>query len=109
LSDGVTAANASGMDLDGGRRQGASWLITSVPSTGCVALTLTFNNPSGKTVKYELTIQDNEGYSEAVASTKAFKALPPSGKGSISDFLRAQLIGGKVGEGSGLVPPPAAP
>ena len=54
-----------------------------------------------------LAIQGNSGYSEAVGSIQAFKALSPSQQDKVMAFLRAQLIGGMVGEGSGLIPPPA--
>src|SRR5262245_37523382 len=108
MTAGLTAANATTPDPDGGFRQGAGWLINSVPAGGCVTLTLSFNNPGGvSSVQYGLAIQDNNGYSEAVASTQAFKALSSSDQAKVTSFIRAQVIGGKVGEGSGLTPPPA--
>src|SRR5262249_29622952 len=77
ITPGLTAINASLPSPDGGFRQGAQWLVNQIPSNGCVDLTLTFNNPSGAGPKFGLAIQDNVGYSEAVASVQGFKALPP--------------------------------
>src|SRR5262249_13919545 len=72
MSAGLTAANASLPGVGGGFRQGAQWLINSVPSTGCAGLTLNFNNPNNVAMpQYGLAIQDNAGYSEAVASIQA--------------------------------------
>ena len=107
MTAGLTAANATTADPDGGFRQGAGWLINSVPAGGCATLTMSFNNPGGSSpVQYGLAIQDHNGYSEAVASAQAFKALSSSDQAKVMSFIRAQVIGGKVGEGSGLTPPP---
>lgn len=107
MTPGVSAANATTPDPDGGFRQGAGWLINAVPTNGCATLTLSFNNPRAvSVVQYGLAIQDHNGYSEAVASAQAFKALSSSDQDKVMNFLRAQTIGGQVGEGSGLQPPP---
>src|SRR5262249_19724252 len=110
MTPGLTAANASLPGPGGGFRQGAQWLVRSVPANVGVSLPLRLNNPMGwSSRKFGLTIEDDTGFSEAVASVQAFKALGGSGQGQVMDFLRAQLIGGKIGEGSGLVPPPDTP
>lgn len=104
MSNDITLTNADGTAPDGGLRQGAFKRITTgIAAGGSVVLTLTFNNPQGVPLIYGLTIQNHDGYSEAVASAQAFKALATSDQNAVIDFLRAQLIGGKVGEGSGLV------
>jgi len=107
LSAGLTATNATLPGPDGTFRLGAQWLINSVPSNGCVSLTLNFSSNVATQAQYGLAIQDNNGYSEAVGSIAAFKALSPAQQDKVMAFLRSQLIGGMVGEGSGLVPPPA--
>ena len=107
LSAGLTATNATLPGPDGTFRLGAQWLINSVPSNGCVSLTLNFSSNVATQAQYGLAIQDNNGYSEAVGSIAAFKALSPAQQDKVMAFLRAQLIGGMVGEGSGLIPPPA--
>src|SRR5262249_29778857 len=110
LTGGLQAANANGTAPGGGLRQGAFWNV--VTSTGSLApgasatLTLAFNRPMGQAgLVYSLAIQDG-GYSEAVASIQAFKALVSASAGNRTDlinFLRVQLIMGKVAEGSGGV------
>ena len=83
-------------------RQGAFWLITkTLAADTSVRLTLLFENPDRLPLQYGLTVQDHAGYSEAVASARAFKSLDSSSQGYLISFLRAQLIGGKLGEGSG--------
>jgi Di-haem oxidoreductase, putative peroxidase len=42
---------------------------------------------------------------EGLASANAYAALPPSSQADVVNFLRVQLIQGKVGEGSGARPP----
>jgi len=107
LAPGILAANAAGPSPDGGLRQGAFWNIgSSLLPGGSAQLTLVFNNPMGKTnLFYGLAIQDG-GSSEAVASIQAYKALVSANASNQSDlinFLRVQVINGKVGEGSGGV------
>ena len=52
---------------------------------------------------YALAIQDNAGYSQAVASTRAFKNRGKKDQDDITDFLQAQLIADRIAEGSGGV------
>jgi len=124
VTGGIKAANANGTAPDGGLRQGAFWnLVTSSGSLApgaSATLNLVFNSPMGQAgLSYDLAIQDG-GFSEAVASIQAYKALVSASAGNKTDlinYLRAQLINGKVGEGSGgveglpgVVPaPPAGP
>ncbi len=107
LTPGIQAANADGTAPDGGTRQGALWKISntfgSIAPGGSETRTLVFNNPLGKTsLFYGLAIQDG-GFSEAVASIKAYKGLSASQQANLIDYLRVQFINGKVGEGSGGV------
>jgi len=109
MTPGILASNPDGTAPDGGLRQGAFWKITQnivkKPAPG-VQITLTFINPTWAKLKYGLSIQDDEGYSEAAASAKGFRGLNSADQEHLMNFLRAQLVGGKVGEGSGLVPEP---
>ena len=115
LTPEIQAANAAGTAPDGGLRQGAFWNI--ITSTGSLApgqsatLNLIFENPKGggggkkNELLYGLAIQDS-GFSEAVASIEAYKALVAanaSNRADLINYLRVQLINGKVGEGSGGV------
>jgi hypothetical protein len=102
----IKAHNAAGTSPDGKQRQGAFWLVTeTIPPSGSSSLNLVFKNPSGMPLQYELLVQDHAGYSEAAASARAFQALSPQKQEQILDFLRAQLIDGRLGEGSGGIPP----
>ena len=111
LTPGIQEANAAGTAPGGGRRQGAFWLIAnSIPPGGSQSLNLVFENPVGppdqfSSLNFDLAIQDDAGYSEASASIQAFKGLVGSESRDMINFLRVQLIGGKVGEGSGGTPP----
>jgi hypothetical protein len=106
LPASASAENADGLAPDGQRREGAFWSITSPLAPGAaVDLTLVFLATTE--VSYELTVQDHAGFSEAVASTRAFLSLRSSDQQSIVDFLKVQTINGQLGEGSGgLVGPP---
>jgi len=109
ITPGVQLTNADGQGPEGGNRHGAykTWAAT-VPFGGTVTLTFMFSNPSGAAVKYGLAIQDNAGYSEAVASAYKFKSLPSGNIFQVVSFLRAQLIADKIVEGSGGKGIPAA-
>jgi hypothetical protein len=108
LTAGVTAAAGAQPDpVTGSLRQGAFWQIASangnpvIPAGASIAMTLSFNNPSAAPLQYDLAIQDDVGYSEAAAVTRAFESLDANSQQDIVNFLRAQLIDGKIGEGSG--------
>lgn len=103
LTPGIKAANAAGTAPDGGRRQGAFWHITqSIPAGGSVTLNLQFENPDWALLEYALSILDDIGGSEAAASIHAYKnQLSDGDRSDILNFLRVQLISGKLGEGSG--------
>ena len=103
MTTGIRAANAVGTDPAGGRRQGAFWLINNdIPAGGSAMLTLEFENPSSQPLDYALAILDDVGDSEAVASAHAYRTLlSDSDRSDLINFLRVQLIDGKVGEGSG--------
>ena len=102
ITSGVHALNADGSGPGGGSRQGAFWLIKApIPAGGTVALELLFDNPNALPLVYDLAVQDNAGYSEAVAAAQAFEALDSSLQDDIVAFLRAQMTGAKFGEGSG--------
>jgi len=102
ITSGVHAFNADGSGPGGGARQGAFWLVkVPIPAGGTVALELLFDNPNALPLVYDLEVQDNAGYSEAVAAAQAFEALDSPLQDDIVAFLRAQMTGAKFGEGSG--------
>ena len=104
ITAGVHALNADGSGPAGSSRQGSFWLVTApIPAGGTVTLELRFDNPDALPLAYDLVVEDHPGYSEAVAATRAFEALDPPLQDEIVAFLRAQLIGAKLGEGSGGV------
>jgi len=83
---------------DGAFREGSAWHLTaSIPPGGAVQLALDFASPAP--VSFGLLVQDEAGYSEAAAQAHAFLALPAAEQQAIVAFLRAQAIGGLVGEG----------
>lgn len=108
IAPGIQLTNADGQGPEGGNRHGAfkTW-GSAVPFGGKIILSFKFSNPSGAPLTYGLAIQDNAGYSEAVASTVAFKSSLK--QSSIRSFLKAQLIADKLAEGSGGEGIPAAP
>ncbi|MFQ5766638.1 MAG: hypothetical protein ACE5ID_01455 [Acidobacteriota bacterium] len=94
--------------LAGGSKDGvgAVWLIkTPIPAGGAASVLLEFSNVLGMALDYDLVVEDYAGFSEAAATAFAFQNSLFDQE-NIIDFLRAQLIGGKVGEGSGGEPPP---
>ncbi len=102
----VQAYKPTGLGVGRSSRQGAFWVVPnpvgdSIPPGGSVTVNLTFSNPNWQVLQYGLLVQDNVGYSEAAASADAFQALTPSAQQDLVNFLRVQLIQGKVGEGSG--------
>jgi hypothetical protein len=100
LPASASAANADGLAPDGQRREGAFWSIVDPLAPGAsVSLTLVFLATSE--VTYELVVQDHNGFSEAVASARAFLRLRSSDQQAVVDFLRVQTINGQFGEGSG--------
>jgi len=113
MTQGIQLINVDGTAPDGTTRQGAYKTIAS--STGSLApgasatvnLVFSHNGPPNGflPLHYSLAIQDG-GFSEAVASIQAYKALVsanPSNRTDLINYLRVQLINGKVGEGSGGV------
>ena len=102
MSPGILARNAAGFGVDGKRRQGSQWLITSsIPALGSVNVVLSFENPQLMLLQYNLAVQSHLGYSEAVANIEAYRSLPKGQREDVVRFLRVQLIANKIGEGSG--------
>jgi len=98
MTPGITAFNA-GAAPDGTFRQGAFWYITqAIPANGTAQLWGQFNNPASAPLQYNLAIQDDAGFSQSVASVQAYNALAPSQQDDVDNFMRAQLIGDRVGE-----------
>jgi hypothetical protein len=98
ITPGVTTFNGKA-GPGGSLRQGAFWLIkSSIPAGGSTTVSLQFVNPTVATLQYGLAIQNDAGYSEAVASIDAFNALTQTQQNQIVTFLRAQLIDDYVGE-----------
>ena len=102
-----SASEATNMNLSGPHgqgREGSVWLIESpIPAMSSVTVDLQFSSPSPVTVS--LVVQDHDGYSEAVASARAFLALPTRLQSAVIGFLRAQVIDGRIAEGGTSSPP----
>ncbi len=99
MTTGIQATLGATAGPDGTFRQGAYWKITSSIFPGASAtVTLSFSNPAAATLQYGLAIQDNPGFSEAVASIQAFKLLTIAQQTDITNFLRAQLINDQIAE-----------
>ncbi len=100
IAPGILAVNVASLGPGGSRRHGASWTITQpIPPASTVTLALVFENPGEVTLGYSLSASDHAGYSESVASARAFLALPAAEQQKVVDFLRAQLIADSPGEG----------
>lgn len=89
----------TGKAPDGTAREGAFWTIEKpIPAGGAVGLTISFRTASRQPLSFELALADHDGYSEAMASARAFRLLSAIDQRRIVDFLRAQLIGNANGE-----------
>ena len=99
-----TATNVSLSGPHGQGREGSVWLIESpIPAMSSITVDLEFQSPTP--VTFGLVVQDHDGYSEAVASARAFLALPTRSQDAIIGFLRAQLIDGRIAEDGASSPP----
>ena len=99
-----TAANVDQSGPHGAGREGSVWLIESpIQPNESVSMNLRFLSPVP--VSFDLVVQDHDDYSEAVASTRAFLALPTSAQDNIIGFLRAQTIDGRLGENGTSIRP----
>jgi hypothetical protein len=98
MTPGITARN-SGLAAGGGLRQGAFWAIQQpIPANGTAQLYTQFNNPNWAPLQYSLALQPYAGYSQSVASVQAYNALAAGPQQDVDNFLRAQLIAGRIGE-----------
>ncbi len=94
----ASAANATPTTW-GSRRQGAFWSLTErLPAGASKTFLLQFDNPQSAALRFDLAVQTDAGYSEAVASSAAFAALSPSQQNQVISFLRAQTIDDYSGE-----------
>src|SRR5262245_10393157 len=84
LPANASAEHADGVAPGGQRREGAFWTITTPLAPGA-SIDLTLRFLAATEVTYELTVMDHNGFSEAVASTRAFLRLRGSEQQSIVD------------------------
>ncbi len=89
----------TGLAPDGRAREGSFWTIDqTIPSGGSVTMTMSFRTASRQPLTFALALADDAGYSEAMASARAFRMMSAADQQRIINFLRAQLIGNAPGE-----------
>jgi mono/diheme cytochrome c family protein len=88
-----------GLAPDGTGREGAWWAVDETILPGrSIKKTISFWTERRLPLSFQLALATDDGWSEAVASARAFRLLPAAQQAKVIAFLRAQLIANTPGE-----------